>query len=233
MNDLDAPVPDESSSRRPSGTSRRPAESVTRQTYQALFDLIASRHLEPGDLIEERKLAERFEVSRTPMRAAISRLLGEGVLQLLPNGLLVVREVDITEYLELLSIRLMLESEAAALAATNIPLAPLDEIERRLQEVVARPSRENEGLYLDDDIHVLILAHCGNQSLSHFIREIHKRIRMRNLTRIPERFLPACHEHLALVAALKARDPEQARQCMLAHLNSARDSFLESVGIKR
>ena len=233
MNDLDAPVPGEGSTRRPSGTSRRPAESVTRQTYQALFDLIASRHLEPGDLIEERKLAERFEVSRTPMRAAISRLLGEGILQMLPNGLLVVREVDITEYLELLSIRLMLESEAAALAAPNIPLAPLDEIERRLQEVVARPSRENEGLYLDDDIHVLILAHCGNQSLSHFIGEIHKRTRMRNLTRIPERFLPACHEHLALVAALKARDPEQARQCMLAHLNGARDSFLESVGIKR
>jgi DNA-binding GntR family transcriptional regulator len=233
MIDPDALAPSPDTTSKPSGTSRRPAESVTRQTYQALLELIANRQLEPGDLIEERKLAERFQVSRTPMRAAISRLLGEGVLQLLPNGLLVVREVDITEYLELLGIRVMLESEAAALAAANIPLAPLDEIERRLQEIVARPAEQHEGFFLDDDIHVLILAHCGNQSLRHFIKEIHKRIRMRNLARRPERFLPACHEHLALVAALKARSPEQARQAMLAHLNSVRYSFLDSVGIKR
>jgi DNA-binding GntR family transcriptional regulator len=233
MTDLDALVPGNTGTAKPSGTSRRPAESVTRQTYQALFELIASRQLEPGDLIEERKLAERFEVSRTPMRAAISRLLGEGILQQLPNGLLVVREVDITEYLELLSIRLLLEGEAAALAAPNAPMATLDEIERGLLEIVARTGGESEDFFLDDDIHVLVLTHCGNQSLSHFIHEIHKRIRMRNLARVPGRFLPACHEHLALVAALKARDPEQARQAMQAHLNNVRASFLESVGIRR
>lgn len=232
MTDLDGLAPQEATTTRPSGTNRRPTESVSQQTYQALFDLIANRQLEPGDVIEERKLAERFDVSRTPMRAAISRLLGEGILQQLPNGLLVVREVDITEYLELLAIRVMLESEAAALAAPHAPMAKLDDIERRLKEVVARTPEQNEGFYLDDDIHVLVLAHCRNQSLSHFIREIHKRIRMRNLARVPSRFLPACHEHLELVAALKARDPERARQAMLAHLSSVRNSFLESVGIK-
>jgi DNA-binding GntR family transcriptional regulator len=232
MTDLQVPASATAGSAKPSGTNRRPAESVTRQTYQALLEMIASRQLEPGDLIEERKLAERFEVSRTPMRAAISRLLGEGILQQLPNGLLVVREVGITEYLELLSIRLLLESEAAALAAPHAPMATLNEIERRLQEVLGRTAEQNEDFFLDDDIHVLVLTHCGNQSLSHFIREIHKRIRMRNLARVPGRFLPACHEHLALVAALKARDPEQARQAMLAHLNNVRASFLESVGIR-
>lgn len=233
MTDLDGVARNEGSTTKPSGTNRRPTESVSQQTYQALFDLIANRQLEPGDLIEERKLAERFEVSRTPMRAAISRLLGEGILQQLPNGLLVVRKVDITEYLELLAIRMMLESEAAALAAPHAPMASLEDIERRLTEIVNRTPEQNEDFYLDDDIHVLVLANCGNQSLSYFIREIHKRIRMRNLASVPGRFLPACHEHLALVAALKARDPEQARQAMLAHLTSVRNSFLESVGIKR
>ncbi|RZL99467.1 MAG: GntR family transcriptional regulator, partial [Variovorax sp.] len=102
---------------------RRATDSVSEQTYQALLALIAERALEPGDAIEERRLAERFEVSRTPMRAAISRLLGEGVLQQRPNGMLVVREVGLTEYLELLSLRVLLEGEAASLAATRAPAA--------------------------------------------------------------------------------------------------------------
>jgi DNA-binding GntR family transcriptional regulator len=232
MSDPAALDPGLPSTARPSGTSRRPTQSVTGQTYQALFKLIAERHLEPGDVIEERKLAERFQVSRTPLRAAISRLLGEGVLQQLPNGLLVVREVGITEYLELLSIRLLLESEAAALAAPSAPMAALDMIERRLLETIGRATEQPEAFYLDDDIHVLVMAHCGNQSLALFISEIHKRIRMRNLAKVPGRFLPACHEHLQLVAALKARDAEKARAAMLNHLNKVRASFLESVGIR-
>ena len=116
------------------GPVRRPAESVSEQTYQALLELITSRQIEPGDVIEERRLAERFEVSRTPMRAAISRLLGQGVLQQLSNGVVVVREVGLTEYLELLAIRLLLEGEAAGLAAQHAPLPVLAQIEARVQD---------------------------------------------------------------------------------------------------
>lgn len=216
---------------------RRPAESVSEQTYQALFELITSRQIEPGDVIEERRLAERFEVSRTPMRAAISRLLGEGVLQQLSNGVIVVREVGLTEYLELLAIRLLLESEAASLAAARAPLPVLAQIEQRLQTTLAEvlaaeaagvPDTERR---LDDDIHEIVVAHCGNQSLAKFIAEIHKRIRMRGLERVPERLVPACHEHLALVRALLARDAVAARQAMVTHLENVRSSYLRLAGI--
>lgn len=216
---------------KPSGNHRRASTSMSQRTYQALVDLIARRELEPGDVIEERRLAERCQVSRTPMRAAISRLLGEGILQQLGNGLLIVREVDVTEYLELLSIRRMLESEAAALAASRVPDAALDDIEARLQTLIAKAKDGESDRYLDDDIHALIRDHCGNRSLSHFINEIHKRIRMRNLERLPSRLIPACHEHLALVAALKARDAEGARHAMVEHLDQVRLSFLRSSGL--
>jgi DNA-binding GntR family transcriptional regulator len=214
------------------GPARRPAESVSEQTYQALFQLITSRQIEPGDVIEERRLAERFEVSRTPMRAAISRLLGEGVLQQLSNGVVVVREVGLTEYLELLAVRLLLESEAAGLAAQRAPLPILVQIDARLREVLAlsisQPDTEHR---LDDDIHEVVVAHCGNQSLAKFITEIHKRIRMRNLERTPDRLVPACHEHLELVQALMARDAARARQAMVDHLENVRSSYLRTAGI--
>lgn len=214
------------------GPARRPSESVSEQTYLALFNLITSRQIEPGDVIEERRLAERFEVSRTPMRAAISRLLGEGVLQQLSNGVVVVREVGLTEYLELLSIRLLLEVEAAGLAAARAPLAVLGKIEARLRDVLAQATHQPDSEHvLDDDIHEVVVAHCGNQSLARFITEIHKRIRMRNLERRPERLVPACLEHLELVQALQARDADRARAAMTTHLENVRTSYLQAAGI--
>lgn len=210
---------------------RRATDSVSEQTYQALLGLIAARALEPGDAIEERRLAERFDVSRTPMRAAISRLLGEGVLQQRANGLLVVREVGLTEYLELLSLRVLLEGEAASLAAARAPAAGLARIERRLLaqlDSAADPAGEAQ---LDEDIHELVVNHCGNRSLGALITDIHRRLRMRDLSHAPQRLVPACEEHLAVVRALAARDPVAARQAMVEHLERVRANHLRHVGI--
>lgn len=216
------------------GSARRLAQSVSEKAYKALFHLISSRQIEPGDVIEERRLAERFEVSRTPIRAAIIRLLGEGVLQQLSNGVVVVRDVGLTEYLELLAIRLLLESEAAGLASQRAPLPVLDQIEMRLQKLLtllaSQPDPDTEH-QLDDDIHEVIVAHCGNHSLARSITEIHKRISMRNLQSRPGRLLPACREHLELVQALQARDAARARQAMLTHLENVRSSYLRAAGI--
>lgn len=213
---------------------RRATDSVSEQTYQALLGLIAARALEPGDAIEERRLAERFDVSRTPMRAAISRLLGEGVLQQRANGMLVVREVGLTEYLELLSLRVLLEGEAASLAAARAPAAALARIERRLlaqldsAAVAMDPAGEAQ---LDEDIHELVVNHCGNRSLGALITDIHRRLRMRDLSHAPQRLVPACEEHLAVVRALAARDAVAARQAMVEHLERVRASHLRHVGI--
>lgn len=211
---------------------RRPAESISGKTYHALLNLIATRQLEPGDVIEERRLAERFEVSRTPLRAAIHRLLGEGALQRLSNGLVVVREVGMTEYLNLLAVRMLLESEAAALAAPRVPLQMLARIEQRLHETL-RSATDEHGPQnrLDDEIHDVVAGHCGNESLARFITEIHRRIRMRNLANAPDRLIPACHEHLALVKALQARDVARSRQAMIDHLVGVRTSYLRLAGL--
>lgn len=214
------------------GTARRSSHSVSEQTYRALIQMITTRQVEPGDVIEERRLAGRFEVSRTPMRAAISRLLGEGVLQQLSNGVVVVREVGLTEYLELLAVRLLLESEAAALASASAPLPVLARIEHGLQ-VILRSATDEHGTRdrLDDEIHEVVVTYCGNRSLAKFISEIHKRIRMRNLANAPERLIPACLEHLELVQALQARDANRARQAMVDHLVNVRASYLRVAGI--
>ncbi|MDB5515518.1 MAG: DNA-binding transcriptional regulator, GntR family [Tardiphaga sp.] len=206
--------------------------NVTETTYRRLHDLIESRQLPPGEVIEERRLALRLKVSRTPLRAGISRLLGEGRLEQLSNGSVVVRNIGMAELLELIHLRLLLESEAAAIAATRIAIELLRPIKSRLEDIMAT-AEISKTLHwtLDDEIHDQIARHCGNKSLERLIGETRQKIRMCNVERRPERLLPACREHLAIVEAIINRDSAAARHAMVQHLTNVRQGMLEGFGI--
>ena len=206
--------------------------SVTEITYKKLLDLIEQRLLAPGEVIEERRLALRLKVSRTPLRAGISRLLGEGKLEQLSNGSVVVRNIGIAELLELIHLRLVLESEAASLAATRIGLDVLQPLKSNLEKILATAEiTKSRHWTLDDEIHDQIADHCGNRSLGLLVRETRRKIRMCNVERRPERLLPACREHLAIVDAIIQRDAARARHAMIQHLTNVRQGMLETFGI--
>ncbi|MBR0749007.1 GntR family transcriptional regulator [Bradyrhizobium japonicum] len=206
--------------------------NVTETTYRKLLDLIESRQLMPGEVIEERRLALRLKVSRTPLRAGISRLLGEGRLEQLSNGSVIVRNIGIAELLELIHLRLILESEAASLAATRISLDVLQPIKASLEKILATAEvTKAKHWTLDDEIHDQIASHCGNRSLATLIGETRRKIRMCNVERRPERLLPACREHLAIVDAIIRRDAVVARHAMIQHLTNVRQGMLETFGI--
>lgn len=216
--------------RKPAG-GRRAAGSVTETIYRTLLELIESRRLAPGDMIEERRLAEELNVSRTPLRASISRLLGEGALQQLSNGSVVVRTIGIVELLEMVHVRIVLESDAASLAARRIPPAPLETLHTNLTELLSRGAISKDMHWtLDDEVHDLIATHCGNNTMAHMIREIRQRIRMCNVERMPERLAPAIREHIAITDALIRRDSEGAREAMIDHLVNVRQGMLQSFG---
>ncbi|RXT36419.1 GntR family transcriptional regulator [Bradyrhizobium betae] len=206
--------------------------SVTEATYRRLLDLIELRQLAPGEVIEERRLALRLKVSRTPLRAGISRLLGEGRLEQLSNGSVIVRNIGIAELLELIHLRLILESEAASLAATRIGLDILQPIKANLEKILATAEiTKAKHWTLDDEIHDQIAGNCGNRSLAALIGETRRKIRMCNVERRPERLLPACREHLAIVDAIIQRDAAVARHAMIQHLTNVRQGMLETFGI--
>jgi DNA-binding GntR family transcriptional regulator len=210
----------------------RAAGNITEATYKQLQDLIETRQLVPGEVIEERRLALRLKVSRTPLRAGISRLLGEGKLEQLSNGSVVVRNIGITELLELIHLRIVLESEAASIAATRIALDTLQPLKARLEQIMST-AKITKSMHwnLDDEIHDLIASNCGNRSLERLIGETRLKSRLCNVERRPERLLPACREHLAIVDAIIQRDAQSARQAMVQHLINVRQGMLETFGI--
>jgi DNA-binding GntR family transcriptional regulator len=212
---------------------KHPAErrsSVSDRTYEELLGRILSRQLAPGEIIEEGKLAQSFKVSRTPLRDAVSRLRGEGMVARRSDGATAVREMSVTEFLEVLQVRRCLESEAAALAAGRVPPAKINEMRRGLQAVLkkARAQKEEHWL-LDDALHDLIADYSGNAVLAHIIRSLRRRARLCNIERVPGRLVSACEEHLDLLAALASGDPEHARDAMIRHLKNVRRHFLNTL----
>lgn len=205
--------------------------NATQRTYQTLLDQIVSRRIPAGEVLEERRLADELDVSRTPLRAAMNRLLGEGMLERLSNGSIVVRSFGVTDLLELLQIRSLLESEAAAMATGRIPAEPLEGLRTRLQALLdAQTADEKSDWEVDNALHDLVAAYCGNRNLASMITATRRQVRMCDVERLPQRQVQAREEHLAIVQGLLSGDSARARQAMAAHLESVRRSYVNSLG---
>jgi len=105
--------------------------SLAATAYAQLRGMLLRGELAPGQIIQERLLAEHFGLSRTPVRDALGRLEGERLLT--RNGrALVVATITLQEVIDILQIRRLLESEAAYLAAGRMPHARIEEIRTEL-----------------------------------------------------------------------------------------------------
>src|SRR6202140_5698783 len=85
--------------------------SRSEAAYQGLLKILISGELRPNDVIMERRIAEQLQVSRTPLREAIRRLEGEKLLQRQSGGAIVACPMSIEDFLNILSLRRLLESE--------------------------------------------------------------------------------------------------------------------------
>lgn len=205
------------------------ASSVTERTYETILRWIENREIGAGSVLDERRISEALEVSRTPLRNVLSRLQGEGYLVRLANGTMVVRDIGAGEVLELLLVRRLLEPEAAAMAAGRIPAAALQAARDHVDDPTADHNDTNTWLK-GDEVHDLIAKHCGNRSLALMIGEARRRIRLSHIERVPGRTSHAREEHLAIIDALGAGDGKAAREAMFRHLENIREGFLAAFG---
>ncbi|HEY3547914.1 MAG TPA: GntR family transcriptional regulator [Propionicimonas sp.] len=123
------------------GTMVRPHGSAAQGAYEYLHARIMSGDLAPGSMLSENDLARRIGVSRTPVRAALLRLQGEGWITVYPRQGALVREIGAQEAADIFGARLLLEVSGvrglgsagrSALAADLVPaLAEQDDAARR------------------------------------------------------------------------------------------------------
>lgn len=203
----------------PIATDRGP--NLASLVYRSVSEMIRSRRLRGGDVIVEAKLAATLGVSRTPMREALQRLEGEGLVHKGEGRNYVVRRVDLGEYLQSLRLRLLVEPEAAVLALDNIPRRTLLTVRLEIMELLdAKTYHTDQHWFSDDNLHGMIIDHCGNAVMARVLRDLRAATRLFEIDQLKERLIPDSSEHLKIIEAIQASDAEATRESVANHIRS-------------
>ena len=195
-----------------------------RFVYDTLRDEILNLVLQPGEPIDEIGLAERLSMSRTPIREALVRLAGDGLVTLLPNRSTVVSQIDFPNLHHFFDALTLMYRVTTRLAAQFHDAADLQAIRAR-QMVFAEAvlSGDTAGMIqLNRDFHVTIAEAGRNpyylQLFSRLLDEGRRILRLYYYPTFEPRLPhPYIQEHEAIIAAIEARDVDACDRLAKEH----------------
>ena len=207
------------------------SNSLHDEVASRLRDAIFAGEFAPGSFLDEVALASQWAISRTPLREALKVLTAEGLVRHEPRRGCFVYQVTEQDLDDIFPVIALLEGRCAFEAARNASdaeLTTLDALHTKLQQH-AKAKRIAEYYNTNYAIHEAIIALAGNRWLALAINDLRKIVRLARLQqlRAPGRLEQSLSEHMAVFAALKARDSEGAEAAMRTHLLRQRASLRE------
>ncbi|MGH3313970.1 MAG: GntR family transcriptional regulator [Streptomyces sp.] len=199
------------------------------RVYDALLELITTRALRPGQHLVESELAHHLGVSRQPVREALQRLNTDGWVDLRPAQGAFVHEPTEEEADQLLTVRTLLEAEAARLAAVNAEPAGIAELEELCARGEAAVARDEVEAVVEANaaFHARVMGLAGNAVLAELAGQVDRRVRWYYTPVARQRGAQSWIEHRELIAAIAAGDGSRATQVMRAHTEHTRHSYHE------
>ncbi|MBJ3763775.1 GntR family transcriptional regulator [Maribius pontilimi] len=196
---------------------------------ETLEGLILDGTFADGERLDEVQLAQRFAVSRTPLREAFQRLAQSGLVQQIPRRGVFVRQPGPIELVEMFEVMAELEAACARLAATRITEDALDELAAANERCRrAMENRDSDGYYRENErFHAILYRQSGNRFLEKECRRLQRRLTpfRRLQLRLRGRLAQSMAEHEAIVKSLRAGDPRQAADMVRAHVAVQGEKF--------
>jgi DNA-binding GntR family transcriptional regulator len=210
-----------------------PRAALHEQVAARLRELLVEGAIAPGAKLNERELAERLSVSRTPLREAIKMLAAEGLVELLPNRGAVAVRLDEHDVFNTFEVMAELEGMSGELAAQRITDAELAEIKALHYEMLAAHTRRDLSAYyrLNAQIHRAINAAAKNPVLSSTYNQVNARLQALRFRSNQEeaKWKRAVKEHEQMIDALTRRDAAALRAVLVQHLQHKREVVLEQL----
>ncbi|TXY12725.1 GntR family transcriptional regulator [Vibrio mimicus] len=201
-----------------------------------LIEAIVEGELAPGSKISEPELAKRFQVSRGPLREALMRVEGLGLIERIPHIGARVTQLSPTKLVELYAVREALEGMAARLAARNITEIELAGLESLLSTHSTHIDQVEGASYFhqqgDFDFHYRIIQASRNQQLIGLLcDELYHLLRMYRYQspRSHSRPVEALEEHKFILRAIRQRDEELAEMLMRRHIACSRQLIEQQI----
>ncbi|HSP25774.1 MAG TPA: GntR family transcriptional regulator [Saliniramus sp.] len=201
--------------------------SRAQHIYEALIDSLRNGTYAPGDRIRAEDVAKLFDVSRTPVREALSRLQERGLLEMTASGLAVAR-LGRQGVLELYALRELLEGAAAQFAAQHASPADLQAMHQISDAFAATQDNPARAAQINRAFHDALYEAAHNRFIIGVLAGLHDTLMLLPSTTfaVEGRQKKAVFEHAAILSAIEARDPSAAEAHARTHIRSARDARL-------
>lgn len=209
--------------------------ALSDRIYGTLKHRILTCSMLPGSRVVEKDLCAEMRVSRTPLREAMNRLALEGLVSILPFRGYVVAELTVDGFRELCEVRRILEAETAALCAERATDTEIARLEQLAELRYRRDDRRTHEKYLraNSAFHQAVVKAAHNQRLEAMVMlalDQHQRPLHLGLG-IGMDGQASTGEHRQIVEAVRARDPERARQVMREHIRRGEDRIATALQV--
>lgn len=202
--------------------SSKGVATLYEQVYNAIRALIVSGGLRPGESISEVKLAERLNVSRTPIREAVRRLVAENLMEIPGRGLLRVYAPTIRDIAEVYYTRASLEAAAAGLAAQFDTGELADRLEALTESmrVSASDGRLQDATQFNSEFHSTLVRASRNKRIIEILDGLSPTIvRYRRLSLMfPDHLQRSLAEHAEIVRLLREGQPADVEAYLRGHV---------------
>ncbi len=206
--------------------AQQPANQLAEEIYLTVKGEMWDFHLLPGDRFTETEIAERYGVSRTPVRDALYRLKREGYLEVGFRSGWSVRPFDFKRFDELYDLRIMLECAAAERLCAMMSVPSLTELKAIWLIPAADRERDPRRMaQLDEEFHCALVAAAGNHELAQVHADLTEKIRViRRLDFLKDKRIDATYEeHAKILRLIMRRKATELTILLRSHITQSKN----------
>jgi DNA-binding GntR family transcriptional regulator len=206
--------------------NRLKPRALYEEVAELLRQRIFSRALAPGDWIDELKIAEQLEISRTPLREAIKVLATEGLVTMKMRRGAYVTEVNDKDLRDVFHLMAVLEADAAVTAAQTATDEQLEELNDLHLQLEKSTKDRVQFFTINEAFHVKLLEVANNRWRDQMVADLRKVMKLNRAQSLLKagRIQESLAEHTAIMAALNKRDAKAAQMAMRLHIESGQEA---------
>ena len=202
--------------------------------YRTLREAILNGLLDPGTMLNQSEIAEKFRISRMPVRDALKMLAQEGLVRLVLHHGARVTHFSNRDIQEIYAIRKILEGYAVREAIPHVTKAAISQLAKINQAIEqnSRKGKVDSMIKENERFHLLLYEGCKNKKLLELLKNLWSSYPKRIFWQIQGRADQVVHQHKEILAAVKAKDANRAQKLVQAHLLLAQAGFIKKDSLR-